>query len=291
MDTLEYQNTQETKVHGHEDFPFNIYLCTIPLDFHLLPTHWHNDMEIIYIKKGRGIVSIDLRPFGVAEGDIVIVPPGRLHSIGQLGENSMEYENIIFQLSMLMAPQGDVCTEKLFRPLAQGQLLFPCHFTPDCPSYLGLAASLDAMDEICRDFRHGYQLAIKGQLFSLFYALASDMAPQQAHPHSNSLERLKIILKYVETNFHERISIADAARICGFSESHFMKYFKAHMAVSFTEYLNDYRLTIAARLLLSSSDSIGNIAVDTGFDNLSYFNRIFKKKYHCTPSKFREQKA
>ena len=147
------------------------------------------------------------------------------------------------------------------------------------------------MDEICRDFRHGYQLAIKGQLFSLFYALVSDMAPQQAHPHSNSLECLKIILKYVETNFHERISIADAARICGFSESHFMKYFKAHMAVSFTEYLNDYRLTIAARLLLSSSDSIGNIAVDTGFDNLSYFNRIFKKKYHCTPSKFREQKA
>ena len=95
----------------------------------------------------------------------------------------------------------------------------------------------------------------------------------------------------METNFHERISIADAARICGFSESHFMKYFKAHMAVSFTEYLNDYRLTIAARLLLSSSDSIGNIAVDTGFDNLSYFNRIFKKKYHCTPSEFREQKA
>lgn len=291
MDTSEYQNTQETKSHGHEDFPFNIYLCSIPLDFTLVPTHWHNDMEIIYIKKGQGIVSIDLLPFGVGQGDIVLIPPGRLHSIEQQAGYSMEYENIIFQLSMLMAHQGDFCTEKLFQPLAQGQLSFPSHYAPGNPPYAALAGCLDAIDEICRDFRQGYQLAVKGQLFSFFYALVSAMLPPQAYPRNKSLDRLKVILKYVETNFHEKISIRDAARICGFSESHFMKFFKTHMAVSFTEYLNDYRLTIAARLLLSSSDSIGNIAADTGFDNLSYFNRIFKKKYHCTPTMFRTQES
>ena len=111
-----------------------------------------------------------------------------------------------------------------------------------------------------------------------------------ASPGKN-MDKLKSVVKYVELNYAAPTSIDQMADLAGFSKSHFMKYFKAHMAVSFTEYLNDYRLTIAARLLLSSSDSIGNIAVDTGFDNLSYFNRIFKKKYHCTPSKFREQKA
>ncbi len=289
MDTLEYQNTQETKSHGQEGFPFNIYLCSIPLDFTLVPTHWHNDMEIIYIKKGHGIVSIDLLPLEAGQGDIILIPPGRLHSIEQLAGHTMEYENIIFQLSMLMARQGDFCTEKLFQPLAQGQALFPSHYTPGAPPYTALANCLNALDEICRESGHGYQLAVKGQLFSFFYALVSVMLPPQAHPGNKSLDRLKVILKYVETNFYEKISIPDAARICGFSESHFMKFFKAHMAVSFTEYLNDYRLTIAARLLLSSSDSIGNIAADTGFDNLSYFNRIFKKKYHCTPTMFRTQ--
>ena len=291
MDTAEYQHNQETKSHGHEGFPFNIYICSIPLDFTLVPTHWHNDMEIIYVKKGRGIISIDLRPFEVGQGDIAIIPPGRLHSIGQLAAHSMEYENIIFQLPMLMAYQGDYYTEKLFQPLAQGQSPFPCHYTPGAPPYPALAACLNAMDEICRSFGHGYQLAIKGQLFSLFYALVSATLPPQPHTRSKSLDHLKAILKYVETNFQEKISVPDAAGICGFSKSHFMKFFKSHMGVSFTEYLNDYRLTIAARLLLSSSDTIGNIAADTGFDNLSYFNRIFKKKYHCTPSEFREQKA
>ena len=90
MDILEYENTQEIKSHGHKDFPFNIYLCSIPLDFSIVPLHWHNDMEIIYIKKGKGRVTVDLDPFFVSQGDIVIVPPGQLHAIEQMEGCSME---------------------------------------------------------------------------------------------------------------------------------------------------------------------------------------------------------
>lgn len=290
MDILEYENTQETKSHGQGNFPFNIYLCSIPLDFAAVPLHWHNDMEIIYIKKGKGMVTADLAPFLVKEGDIVVVPPGQLHAIEQSEQYSMEYENIIFSLSMLMAAQGDTCTEKFFQPLAQGQIPFPNHFSKGSPLYPALSRCLDAMDEICKTFPEGYQLAIKGQLFSFFYGLApasSGSLPRRKH---KSLDRLKDILKYVETNYHEKITIADAAGICGFSESHFMKFFKTAMAVSFTDYLNSYRLTMAARMLASSSDSIANIAAETGFENLSYFNRIFKRKYGCTPTGFRAKR-
>ena len=287
MDILEYENTQEIKSHGHKDFPFNIYLCSIPLDFSIVPLHWHNDMEIIYIKKGKGRVTVDLDPFFISQGDIVIVPPGQLHAIEQMEGCSMEYENIIFNLSMLMPAQGDSCTETFFQPMLQGQILFPSHFTIESSLYPSLSLCLNTMDEICKTFGKGYQLAIKGQLFSFFYTLASSCpspTPRQKH---KSLDRLKDILKYVETNYSEKIPIKDAARICGFSESHFMKFFKSNMELSFTDYLNDYRLTMAARMLLSSSGSIATIAVETGFGNLSYFNRSFKRKYGCTPTAFR----
>lgn len=75
MNTIEYANAQETKYHGTADFPFNIYLCEIPLDFPMVPLHWHNDMEIIYIKKGQGQVTVDLVPFIVNARDIVVIPP------------------------------------------------------------------------------------------------------------------------------------------------------------------------------------------------------------------------
>ena len=55
MNILEYENTQELKSHGQGHFPFNIYLCSIPLDFCVVPLHWHNDMEIIYIKKYKDV--------------------------------------------------------------------------------------------------------------------------------------------------------------------------------------------------------------------------------------------
>ena len=289
MNILEYENTQETKSHGHGNFPFNIYLCSIPLDFKSIPIHWHNDMEIIYIKRGRGRITVNLEPYPVCQGDIVIVPPGQLHSIEQQENFSMEYENIIFQISMLMSNPGDECSEKFFQPLMQGQILFPNYFPTDSPSYPALSLCLNAMDDICRTFPAGYQFAVKGQLFSLFYALHSAAPLPENRRKNKSLDRLKDILKYVEINYKEKIAIADAAKICGFSQSHFMKFFKSVMAVSFTDYLNDYRLTMAARLLLSSSDSVVNIAAETGFENLSYFNRMFKRKYCCTPTDFRRK--
>ena len=67
-----------------------------------------------------------------------------------------------------------------------------------------------------------------------------------------------------------------------------MKFFKVNMGTGFTEYLNDYRLTMAARLLKSSDESILMIAEESGFDNLSYFNRIFKRKYGVSPGSYRK---
>lgn len=289
MNILEYENSQETKYHGHGNFPFNIYLCSIPLDFSLVHAHWHNDMEIIYIKKGRGTITVDLLHYEVSQGDIIVVLPGQLHSIQQLSDYSMEYENIIFQLSMLMAAQGDPCTEEFFQPLIQGKIIFASHYSAGTPQYPALAKCLDTIDEICSNFSSGYQLAIKGQLFSFFYELSSFTKAPLPHRNPKSLGRLKDIIMYVETSYHEKISVKDAAGICGFSQSHFMKFFKTNMAMPFTDYLNDYRLTMAARLLTLSEDTVSSIAAETGFDNVSYFNRLFKKKYQCTPLQFRHR--
>ena len=52
MNVLEYENYQEKKEHVDITFPYNILPCSIPLDFHKVPLHWHDEMEIIYIKKG-----------------------------------------------------------------------------------------------------------------------------------------------------------------------------------------------------------------------------------------------
>ena len=96
MNILEYENYQEKKVHTEADFPYNTYLCSIPLDFDRVPVHWHDYMEIIYIKKGHGYVTVDLKQYKVSGSTIVLILPGQLHSIEQYDDLSMEYENIFF---------------------------------------------------------------------------------------------------------------------------------------------------------------------------------------------------
>ncbi|SES04351.1 AraC family transcriptional regulator [Lachnobacterium bovis] len=292
MNILEYENYHETISHGDIIFPYNTYLCSIPYDFSKVPLHWHEEMEVIYIKKGQGIVTVDFKSYNVKSPSVVLILPGQLHSIEQLEDYSMEYENIIFNPSMLIPKQADCCSTDFILPLLNRQITVPTVFNKLYPYYNDVVSSLDCCDNISMTRPQGYQLYIKSQLFNLFFVL-NNRCKLDAKPKSNhtalALDKMKIILKYIENNYMNKISIYDVANLIDYSESHFMKYFKNTMGTTFIEYLKDYRLTMASRLLASSDSSILDIANEVGFDNLSYFNRSFKKKYHTTPLRYRKE--
>ena len=81
MNILEYENYHEAKTHVELTFPYNTYLCSIPLDFSGVPLHWHDDMELIYIKKGCGHISVDFKEYHVTAPCFVLILQGQLHSI------------------------------------------------------------------------------------------------------------------------------------------------------------------------------------------------------------------
>lgn len=298
MNIIEYENYHEKKEHGELDFPYITYPCSIPLDFPKVPLHWHDEMEIIYIKKGQGVVMIDFCLYHVSGGDILIILPGKLHSIGQQKGCSMEYENIIFQPSMLMPGQADLCTTSYFQPLFQNQRDFLEYLPPSHPAYPEAARCLDQADFLCQHKPAAYQISVKAQLLQFFYVLFSfleehgkheEPAPATKDPRNQrSKEKTKLILKYIETHYAKPLTIEEMAGVCGFSQSHFMKFFKATFHKPFVAYLREYRLTMASRLLLTSNAAILEIAQDTGFENLSYFNRSFKAMFGKTPREFRE---
>ena len=278
----------ENKKHTPSDFPYNTYLCSIPLDFKVVKTHWHNEIEIIVIKKGEGMVSVDLTPYYVKAGDIIFLVSGQLHSIEQKEDSIMEYENILFQPELLKSSGQDYCNDKFIRPLFSGKTKFSPIISQECHYYTEFAEGIEKIDCLCASRPYGYQLAVKGYLFQLLYVLLSHCEnAQRASVNEKSLEKLKMILSYLSENYQNPITIEEIATHCFYSKSYFMKFFKETMGMGFIQYLNDYRLDIAAKLLLDTSDNILDIAVQTGFDNLSYFNRCFKRKYGISPGKYR----
>lgn len=290
MNIIEYESYKEQTSFFDDEFPYNTYPCSIPLDFVEVPPHWHQETEFIYIKKGRGIISLDLKEYEVTAGDIVFVVPGRLHSISQLGNESMEYENIIFDSSMILSGKADQSFSKFIGPILEQKIDVPSMFTEGEKTYQLVRNCLDNNDEICMTFPEGYQLGIKSSLYLLFFNLVKNYETRAAsHEDDKNMEKLKSVIKHVELHYDEQMTIEEMAKLCGFSESHFMRFFKDTMGMSFVNFLNDYRMTIAARMLLQSEDTILTISQQVGFENLSHFNRCFKKKYEITPSQYRRK--
>ena len=289
MDKLQYKIYHENKTHTPDDFPYNTYLCSIPLDFKSVNLHWHDEVEIIVIKKGTGIVSVDLTTYSVSAGDIIFVLPGQLHSISQKDNEIMEYENILFQSSFLYSTDSDPRTVGYFQPYFSLEYKLPWLFDDTCSSHEELSSCIDAIDDLCAKRPDYYELSVKGHLFHFFYLLFSSQGSPVTFSRSKSLDKVKQIVSYIESHYTEQITVQSAADYMGFSESHFMKFFKQHLHTTFTSYLNGYRLTIAARLLLTEDDSILSISERTGFNNLSYFNRLFKKEYQMSPREYRNR--
>lgn len=289
MDRIQYETYHENKAHTTPDFPYNTYICSIPLDFPEVSAHWHSEAELIVIKKGQGTVAVDLISYDVTEGNMILILPGQLHSIHQRAFCEMEYENILFDPALLGAGDGDLCG-RLLQPLFTGQLRHPVRMDEQLPYYKEACACIERIDRLCSEKKHGYQLAVKGNLFSLMYLLVTHHGRcTEKTKKKRSIEKVKLILSYISENYAQRITIEDAAGVCYYSKSHFMKFFKDTMGEGFIQYLNGYRLRIAAQLLLSTGDTILDISEKTGFENLSYFNRAFKSRYGLSPGQYRKQ--
>lgn len=289
MNKDQYETYHETKNHTPDDFPYNTYLCSIPLDFKSVNLHWHDEIEIIVIKKGCGFVSVDLVSYLVNAGDVIFVFSGQLHSINQKENEIMEYENILFKSNLLKSSGYDLCNDQFIQPLLSGNLNIYPVINEQFSYYLSLSSLISKIDTLCDLRPYAYQLAVKAHLFQILYILISNCGKNKVKPiNKKVLKKVKIILSYIAENFQEIITIEDVAGHCFYSKSYFMKFFKETMGVSFIQYLNNYRLEVAAKLLTTTSDNILDIAINTGFDNLSYFNRCFKKKYGITPGKYRK---
>ena len=285
-DSDQKKQFQETKRHGSRLFPFNIYPCTIPLDFPSVVLHWHNEMELVYVKKGRGRIQMGMEQYTAGEGDIFVIPPGTLHAIYQKHGYSMEYENIIFGMDFAGAGAADICAGEYLMPVAAGELLPPVRLDPEEEGYREAADCLQRMEKLCGQRGYGFQLGVKAAVLQLIFLLIQKY-PANIQRLSPDMERLKTVLQETERREREPLTVADMAEFCGWSSSHFMRWFKQMTGGSFISYVNDRRLTSAAERLRRSDDKIVTIAEDAGFENLSNFNRQFKARYGMTPREYR----
>lgn len=102
-------------------------------------------------------------------------------------------------------------------------------------------------------------------------------------------ERIEKTLAYIKGNYEKNISLEDTAKIINLGPESFCRFIKKNTGKGFIDHLHEIRMSQVLRLLIDTDNSISEISYRCGFNNLSFFNRLFKKKFQCTPKEFREQ--
>lgn len=199
---------------------------------------------------------------------------------------------INFHLDLMGYSAMDQASIEYLQPLYNGQLDFVRVIKPNQPAYADIRQCLlDAMKT--GYYRTEYfEFQLKAQLNQLFFLLFENgyvISKEQSLEGYRKEEKIRTIIDYIGSHYQEELTIDQLAQICGYSDTHFMNFFKKHLGVSCMEYVIQFRLRKAAELLQHSTLPVLEIATQSGFNNLSNFNRQFKKYYQITPSQYRKK--
>ena len=277
----------EKNRHGSAVFPVEYYDCVYPAGLAGLPVHWHEEFEITYVRGGECTYLIDLEPVPVQEGDFLFLASGVLHGIPEGKTRFLETDSFVFHPEML-GVRGDVCRTRYLLPAERGEIRFPAVIRGETAE--PLKAVFDRLKQSFLAKAFGYELEVKALLLQEMALLYRLVPFERKSPENRQVvEKLKTVLQYSREHYQQPVTVGELAELCHFSEYYFMRFFKQYMNMTCVEYLNQYRLEIAAGELAESGESVTEIALNAGFNNLSYFNRVFKRSFGMTPREYRKQ--
>ena len=285
------ESLRENKAHGKKSFPFVMYHGRIPEWLGGYPLHWHNEFEIIFITYGEGIINVQGKKYFCTKDDIIIIPPQQIHSIVQNGQKKIAYYNILFDFSFLEENPDSFCSRTFFERFSENTILTTPHIKKDSELNVKLLPLINSLVEMYAGNYEDNALLIKARLFEIIYHLQNQIVSVTKNSsYAKKHSRLKKVISFIQENFSRPISIEEAAELINLSPNRFMKMFKEQTGLPFIQYVNDYRLELAAESILQGTKSITQIAFECGFESTSYFINLFHKKFGLAPVAYRKSK-
>lgn len=284
------QGNKEQRQHSSSLVPYSIYDCHIPDSFPNVPMHWHNEFEIDYVLQGKGDFICGDEHFPVSHGDVIMIPPNMLHAAYPSFNRKLHYIAFVFHASMLGLESNDRSITHCIRPLITGQLRVNMKYDLSHPDY-SIIHSLTETIISCANKNNPYDdLLLKSILLQLYWYFEKNdnLSSFQGDDISYS-SLIRPALEYMTYCHMNSITINELAAKCAISSSHFMNSFKKAVGCSAIEFLTHLRIKAACTALTETTDDISTISYNCGFNNLSNFNKQFKKITGSSPREYRKR--
>ena len=286
-------NLQETVKHGSYDFPLVIYTDKFNLfEDGYIRWHWHREVQFSYSLYDKVVVFIEDEKIILSPGEGIMVNSNVLHQIKPYNNSECMMFSIDFDPTLIGGTEQSLIETKYLNPIIENKNLKFISLKPIVPWQESILVYLKEVFTLSHEKPYGYELEMKNYLSIVWLSLIREMREEIKNfvPEvSNDDERVKLAMQYIQKHYAENIQLDNIAMAANISKSECCRSFKRVLKATPFEYLMEYRVSKAAQLLLKSKESISNIALDVGFNGISYFGKVFKKYMNCSPSEYRNK--
>lgn len=272
-------------IHGSKDFPFACYFDELD-QFHSksIEWHWHEEVEFSIVLDGNVLCYDELNVYELSKGDGLFLNSGTLHRFASNHNGTMV--NMVFAPE-LIAPPGSLLYKEFVEKVICSDCSLLCFKSNDAKN-LPIMKSMQALYDATNLNIFSIHNAASFLWEELLYVADDKFKMTQSKTDKLLRARIQTMVYYIHQNYLKHLTLDDIANAANISASEALRCFHSSMQTTPVNYLNQYRLECAKRLLLTTSDPVIRIALNTGFENSSYFCRVFKKKYGKSPNMYRK---
>ena len=253
---------------GTPDFPMEFYHITENHPRYQMQMHWHSDFEIIRVLSGRIKLCLNEYIYDFEADDSVLIPGGIVH--GAVAENCV-YECIVFSPSLLYV--SGKCRDTVKHGVVNSSL-YKKNIT------------VDSIFKAVSEKKRGYEFEFLSGVYSLIRDIAYNAPAVKSGIKNGKYEKIKAALSIIEENYNTQFTLDFLAKSCGMSPNYFCRFFKQMTQKTPFDYINIYRINAACEMLSDGNASVTDIAYNCGYNDLSYFIKMFKKYKGMSPKNY-----
>lgn len=311
-----YFELKENRPHGTPENPFSQYHISDVKRAFQIPVHWHDELEIIYVKHGKLHVTISGENYIGNPKEAFVVSPGSLHFMGS-PTGDVDYYTFLFPVEYISFQTDDIMEKTILFPLKHGRVMIKPQINDMaediCERLIEINTNISCLkkktsestEERKNRENHKYnksddiavsnineaninaQFETKMTLIKFIRKMwQNGLILENAANGTNTTE--KEMITYIRQNYAREISLQEFGMQFHLSEKYVSRYFKEHFHITLSQYINHLRLEHARQLLQESTVPVTEVALQSGYQNVSYFIRCFKKMYGVSPLKYRK---
>ncbi len=276
---MRFLAAHENSNRGSFSFPYELYNIDVSHPRYQMPFHWHVDCEIIRIESGELSLTLNDSKINLKQGDAVFVPSGIIH--GAIPTNC-RYQCVVFSFEKI-AQINMTRFREYEDALGHSDYL---------PPVIGQSELIDRLFVAMEKQYQGYEFVVQGAILQLIGELISQKkqngVQQTFNGDSRRINKIKDVLRLIRRDYAKSLTLEMFADVAGLNYQYLCKSFKRITGRTPIDYLNYYRIECAAELLQADELNVTDVALSCGFNDLSYFIKMFKRQKGVSPRAFKK---